>query len=125
KQRLERRPAVDVDCGTALVIRDEVRVREVARMHAALDEHAPTLDERWGRRHPMPPPRAPPRPLPAFPGSVTGSAPRASRPEPRKPPGEGATASGTRYSNLPSSEVSSGVEPAFASWPIVELFCWL
>ena len=42
-QRLERRPGIDVQGGSTLLVCDKVRVREVARMEAPFDEHGGTL----------------------------------------------------------------------------------
>src|SRR5919201_5053992 len=42
-QRLERRAGVDVERRSALLVGDEIRVREPAGIHAPLDEHGGTL----------------------------------------------------------------------------------
>ena len=46
EQRLERRPAVDEHGHAARLVADDERVREVPRVHRALDDHAQSLRHR-------------------------------------------------------------------------------
>jgi hypothetical protein len=46
EERLDRRTRVDEDGGAALLVADEVRVREVPGVEAAFDEHDGTLHRR-------------------------------------------------------------------------------